>query len=149
MWVVRRLKALGASEKNMLRVLRTQVLSHLQFASPPWSTQLTGKESSQIESVLQTGLFLVYGSRYESFPWALRESNMSSLRGQRTKIFVRFTRNCIKNNKFSKWIVRTDPTEFRTTRLEKPRFKPVPTRTAAYANSAIPQMVKLANSLGF
>ena len=148
MWVVRRLKALGATEEDMLRVLRTQVLSHLQFASPAWSTLLTGKESSQIESVLKTGLFLVYGSRYESFSWALSESNMSSLRDQRKKIFERFTRNCIKNNKFSKWLVRTDPAEGRTTRLAKPRFKPVPFRTASYARSAIPQMVKLANRLG-
>ena len=57
MWVVRRLKALGASDENLLRVLRTQVLSHLQFASPAWSTQLTGQESSQIESVLKQDLF--------------------------------------------------------------------------------------------
>ena len=109
---------------------------------------LAGTDSSQIESVLKTGLFLIYESRYESFSWALGESNMSSLRDQGKKIFERFTRNCIKNNKFTKWLVRTDPAEGRTTRLAKPRFMPVPFRNASYARSAIPQMVKLANRLG-
>ena len=57
MWVVRQLKALEGAEVDMLRVLRTKVLSHLQFASLVWSTSLTGKMSSQIESVLKTVLF--------------------------------------------------------------------------------------------
>ena len=56
MWVVRRLKALGASEQELLSVLRAQVLSVLQFATPAWSTLLTVQESNQIESVLRTGL---------------------------------------------------------------------------------------------
>ena len=51
MWVVRRLKALGASEQELLNVLRAQVLSVLHFASPAWSTQITVQENTQIESV--------------------------------------------------------------------------------------------------
>ena len=80
MWVVRRLKSLGASEKELLSVLRAQVLSVLLFATPAWSTLITEKESAQIESVLKTGLYLVYGKRYESFSWALRQANILSLR---------------------------------------------------------------------
>ena len=74
MWVVRRLKALGASEQELLSVLRAQVLSVLQFATPAWSTLLTVQESNQIESVLRTGLYLVYGEKYRSFSWALRQA---------------------------------------------------------------------------
>ena len=105
MWVVRRLKTLGASEKELLSVLRAQVLSVLQFATPAWSTLITQKESAPIESVLKTGLYLVYGQKYETFSWA----------GV-------------------------------ATRSQQPRFKPIPYRTQAFARSAIPQMVKLANS---
>ena len=105
MWVVRRLKTLGASEKDLLSVLRAQVLSVLQFATPAWSTLITQKESDQIESVLKTGLYLVYGQRYESFSWALRQANMSSLSEQRRKMFYNFTKQCIKSTKFKKWFV--------------------------------------------
>ena len=48
MWIIRRLKALGASEADMLKVLRDQVLSHLHFASPAWSTLITSQENTQI-----------------------------------------------------------------------------------------------------
>ena len=34
MWIVRRLKALGENESEVLKVLRAQVLSVLHFASP-------------------------------------------------------------------------------------------------------------------
>ena len=73
MWVVRRLKSMGACEEDLLKVLRAQVLSVLQFATPAWSTLLTVLESARIESVLKTGLYLVYGERYQNFNWALKE----------------------------------------------------------------------------
>ena len=146
MWVVRRLKLLGASEQDLLTVLRAQVLSVLHFASPAWSTLITAQENKQIESVLRTGLYLVYGARYESFSWALSEANISSLQDQRSSMFLRFTNNCIKNPKFNKWFVKNDNQYSVSTRQQKSRFKPIPTRTKAYERSAIPQMVKLANS---
>ena len=131
MSIVRRLKTPGASEQDLLKVLRAQVFS------PAWSTLITAHESARIESVLKTGLFLVYGNRYESFLWALRESKMNSLEDQRRKHFERFTQNCLKNQKFQDWFVRTEVSMDRVaTRRQKPFFKPVPTRTASYAKSA-------------
>ena len=81
------------------------------------------------------------------FSGRFREAKMSSLEYQRTRQFERFTQNCIKNKKFQNWFVRLkDSTEGVVTRRRKPRFKPVQTRTAAYSRSAIPQMVRVANS---
>ena len=57
MWVIRRLKNMGANEEDLLKVLKAQVLSVLQFATPAWSTLLTVLESARIESILKTGLF--------------------------------------------------------------------------------------------
>ena len=149
MWVVRRLKSLGASDKELLSVLRAQVLSVLQFATPAWSTLITEKESAQIESVLKTGLYLVYGKRYESFSWALRQANILSLREQRQKVFSNFTKGCINSDKFKKWFAISEEPTGTLTRSKKPRFKPIPFRTQAFAKSAIPQMVRLANSPEF
>ena len=149
MWVVRRLKALGATEQELLNVLRAQVLSVLQFATPAWSTLITGQESNRIESVLRTGLYLVYGERFQSFSWALREAKMSSMKQQRRKFFEKFTRDCISSRKFRNWFVRTEENSGPFTRKQKPLFKPVLGRTQGFLRSAIPQMVKLANSPGF
>ena len=149
MWVIRRLKALGASEKELLSVLRAQVLSVLQFATPAWSTLLTVQESNQIESVLRTGLYLVYGERFQSFSWALREAKMRTQKEQRSRNFEKFTRDCLASRKFSNWFVRTEEEAGVVTRRRKPNYKPIPARTQGFARSAIPQMVKLANSPSF
>ena len=133
----------------MLKVLCAQVLSVLQFATPAWSTLLTGQESNKIESVLRTGLYLVYGERFRSFSWALREAKIFSMKEQRTRMFEKFTRDCINSNKFRNWFVRTDHLSEPVTRKQKPWFKPVPGRTQGFLRSAISQMVKLANSPGF
>ena len=149
MWVVRRLKSMGASEQDLLKVLRAQVLSVLQFATPAWSTLLTVLESARIESVLKTGLYLVYGDRHQSFEWALKEAHMCSLAEQRTKMFKNFTKHCLQNRKFKNWFMRSDQ-EMRQgliTRQKTPTYKPVPYRTSSYGRSAIPQMVTVANGL--
>ena len=85
MWIIRRLKTLGASEVDLLRVLRYQVLSVLQFAVPAWTTMITRAEARNIESVQKTGLYLIFGARFRSYSWALREANMCTQEEQRQK----------------------------------------------------------------
>ena len=148
MWIIRRLKALGASEADLLNVLRCQVLSVLQFAVPAWTTMITQAESKSIESVQRTGLYLIFGAKFRSYTWALQEANMKTQAEQRSKLFEKFTRACLKSKKFSKWFCKTEYNQAMTTRSRKTIFKPVPTRTKAYANSPIPQMVALANKMG-
>ena len=148
MWVIRRLKALGACEADLLSVLRCQVLSVLQFAVPAWTTMITKAESNSIESVQKTGLYLIYGARFRSYTWALHEAKIKTQLEQRKILFEKFTRACIKSQKFSKWFCKSDNTQVMRTRSRKVKFKPVPARTQHYANSPIPQMVELANKLG-
>jgi hypothetical protein len=147
MWVIRRLKALGACETDLLSVLRCQVLSVLQFAVPAWTTMITKAESNSIEQVQKTGLYLIYGARFRSYTWALNEARMKTQVEQRKTIFEKFTKACLKSNKFSKWFCKSENAQVISTRSRKVMFKPVQTRTQLYANSPIPQMVALANKL--
>jgi hypothetical protein len=128
MWIVRRLKALGASTEDLLKVLRAQVLSVLQFAIPVWSTLISTSEAAQIESVLKTGLYLIYGPRYKSFKWGLKEAGMLDMKSQRNKILKKFIYNCLRSDKFSTWFSRTENKTGPQTRSKISRFKPVPVR---------------------
>ena len=132
---------------DLLSVLRCQVLSVLQFAVPAWTTMISQAESRSIEAVQKTGLYLIYGQRYESYNWALKEANMKTQSEQRSAIFKKFTKSCLKSPKFSKWFCKAEASQGLSTRSRKMRFKPVPFRTQAYAKSPIPQMVKLANQM--
>jgi hypothetical protein len=148
LWIVRRLKGLGANTDDLLRVLRAQVISVLTFVVPAWTTMLTKMEESQIENVQKVGLYLIYGSRYQSYNWALQESNLISLKEQRTNIFNKFTKQCISSVKFSKWFEKY-PSHPVNTRNQKtfPKYKPVYSRTKSFSQSPIPQMVTVANTL--
>ena len=148
MWIIRRLKALGASVPDLLSGLRCQVLSVLQFAVPAWTTMISQAESRSIESVQKTGLYLIYGARYRSYSWALKEAAMRTQVEQRNSIFEKFTRSCVRSQKFSKWFCKAENTNLMTTRSKKQQLKPVAARTSQYAQSPLPQMVALANKLG-
>ena len=148
MWIIRRLVALGASVPDLLSVLRCQVLSVLQFAVPAWTTMISKAESRSIEAVQSTGLYLIYGARFRSYNWALNEANMRTQAEQRSSIFEKFTRTCVRSQKFSKWFCKLENNNTMVTRSKKVQFKTVETRTKYYSKSAIPQMVALANRLG-
>ena len=79
MWIIRRLKSLGASRARLLDVLQKQVLSVLHLAVPAWDCFLTCQERADLERVLKTGLRIIWGSEYTTFEQALLASNLSSL----------------------------------------------------------------------
>ena len=61
MWIVRRLKMLGASRQRLVDVLQKQVLSVLLLAVLAWDCLLTAQERTDIERVLRTGLRIIWG----------------------------------------------------------------------------------------
>ena len=71
---------------------------------------------------------------------------MCSQEVQRSKMFKNFTGHCLGNIKFINWLMKTEEDD-RSTWQKKPTYKPVHTRTRAYARSAIPQMVSITNNL--
>ena len=78
---------------------------------PAWTTLITQHKSNQVESVQETSLYLVYGTRFKLNTWALGKAQMSTQKIQRAKIFEKFTKTCINSPKFSKWFVQSDEGE--------------------------------------
>ena len=70
MWIIRRLKALGASRARLLDVLQKQVLSVLNLAVPAWDSFLTCQERTDLERVLKTGLRIIWGNEYTTTSFA-------------------------------------------------------------------------------
>ena len=76
MWIICRLKALGASRTRLLDVLQKQVLSVLHLAVPAWDCFLTCQERADLERVLKTGLRIIWGKEYTTFEQVLQASNL-------------------------------------------------------------------------
>ena len=64
MWLIRRLKGLGASTVRLVDALQKQVLSVLWLGAPAWFCQTTQQERTDIDRVAKVGLRIIYGDSY-------------------------------------------------------------------------------------
>ena len=60
MWIIGRLKTLGYPNKELLTVLREQLVSICQVGVAWWGHMLGKKESNMLERVLKTGLHIMF-----------------------------------------------------------------------------------------
>ena len=147
MWILRRLKALGASRTRLLDVLQKQILSALHLGVPAWNCLLTEQEKIDLERVLKTALKIIWGQEYTTFQEVIKDGNLKTLRQVREKIVTKFVKKSIKHHKFSKWFVPNTAPIMNTRAGNKTRFKQVTARRAFFKNSPIPTLTELANTL--
>ena len=146
MWILRRLKALGASRNRLLDVLQKQVLSTLNLGVPAWDCLLTEQEKVDIERVLKTGLKIIWGRHYTTFEDVIREANLKTLRQVREKIIKKFLSKSKKHKKFCKWFVENTAPTVNTRAPNRTKYKPVFAKKAFFKNSPIPVLTSMANT---
>ena len=71
-WIVSRLKALGASRNRLIYVLDKQFFSNLLLAVHAQVYLLTKQERIDLEGVLKTGLRIIWGKEYSTFDQVLK-----------------------------------------------------------------------------
>ena len=147
MWILRRLKALGASRRRLIDVLQKQVLSTLQLGVPAWDCMLTEQEKVDIERVLKTGLKIIWGQDFSTFEEVIKEGNLKTLRQVREQIVKKFVKKSTKHRKFSKWFLEDTDNRMNTRTGNRTKYKPVPARKAFFKNSPLPTLTTIANTL--
>ena len=148
MWMIRRLKLLGATDSELIDVYYKQVRSVLEMAVAVWSPALTKHQVSQIERVQKTLCAVILGSNYSDYEGALAVLQLEPLSTRRKDLCTRFANKCFKNDKFKSWFVeRNQNDENVKTRSEKTRLLPVQTRTKRYEKSPLPYLTNLLNDV--
>ena len=152
LWMLRRLKGLGASEAEMLDVYHKQVRSVLELAVPVWQPAITQQETRQIERVQRCALYIILGDDYTSYDDALDTLECDNLDVRRVKLCENFAKKAFKNPKYTNWFCIDDTVPQNTnTRSDATRIirhlKPVQTRTQRYERSPIPNVTKLLNNV--
>jgi hypothetical protein len=151
MWVLRRLKALGCPTAELVDVLKQQIVSVCEVASPYWGPMISKAESNSIERCLKTGLHIIFQSEYKSFEHALTLAGMKSLKARRLIQITKFSKQAIKSTRFNSWfcqselaVARPGPALRPTAgRRPAPLLRLVPCRTQRYKHSALPVMTEL------
>ena len=150
-WMLRRLKKLGASRIDMLDVYNKQIRCVLELAVSVWVPGLTLAENYQIERVQKCALYVIMGDSYNGYDETLIALEVEKLSGRRSKLCLKFAKRAEKHPKYQNWFVPADefipPTV--TTRSDKTfvetKYKPVPTRTDRYKGSPLPFLTDILN----
>jgi hypothetical protein len=147
MWLIRRLKALGASNSQLIDCLQKQVLSVLWLGAPAWFSMLTQQERQDIDRVAKVGLRIIYGEAYCGFENTLKVASILRPTVQLSRMTAKFAAKSAKHPKFSQWF-QPAPVSAVNTRSNKNTqvFASVPTRTDRYKKSPIPYITELLNA---
>ena len=130
LWMIKRLKKLGASQADLKDTYCKQVRSILEFGVPAWNYGITKQQSSGIERVQKSFLYIVLGSNYTDYTSALEKIGLETLEQRRYKLCENFVKKAIKDPKRKQWFdeynqvgakTRSDTTQYITPlyRLER------------------------------
>ena len=153
LWIIRRLKGLGANQKELLDIYQKQVRSILELAVSVWQPFITKQEKRQIERVQRCAFHIILGQEYESYSNALEILESETLEDRRVKICTNFARKSAKHPKYKSWFHPSvkKPTYKNTRKQNQKRdekYHPVLFRTERYKNSPLPYLTDLLNTLG-
>ena len=144
LWMLRRLKKLGASEKILLDVYQKQIRCVAEFAVAAWASNITKNEILQIERIQKAALAIIYSQNYRNYEKALSISGLQSLSDRRKNICLKFAKNALKNPKYQHWFIPEE--KALNTRSKKSQLKPVSARTSRFENSPIAYLTQLLNN---
>ena len=93
LWMLRRLKSVGANEDELLDVYQKQIRSVLEMAVAVWEPGLSQAECKQLERVQKTAFNITLGEEYESYIHALNLLDSEMLSVRRKKLTLTFAKN--------------------------------------------------------
>ena len=141
MYMLRRLNSLGCPRKDMIDILKQQILSIAEQAVPYWGPRITKVESQMLEGILKTGLHIILQDEYVSFKHALKKTGLKSLAQRRKDLIFSYAKKAEKSDRFSEWFQKAQQNP-KTRNKPKSVYKPVMCRTNRFSRSALPVLTK-------
>ena len=144
LWMIRRLKKLGASTLDLMDVFCKQIRSLLEFSVPVWNSSLVGEEIARLERVQKIFLHISLGDQYHSYRSALKLTGLQKLSERRRKLCLSFAKKSLKHEKFKTWF--KPNTKLTVTRQAQPKFCEVYRRTERFKKSPLSYLTGILNN---
>ena len=144
LWVLQRLKVLGASTSDLVDVFVKQVRPVLEYAVPVWHSGITQYESDAIERVQKAASKIILQDKYKSYCTALKTLNLQPLQDRREKLCTKFALQAEKHPKFKSWFKVNN--KVTVTRNKASKYCPVYARTNKFEKSPVSYLTMLLNS---
>ena len=142
LWLIRRLKKLGANTEELVDLYVKYSRSILEFGVPIWHGGITTVERNNIERVQKMALYIILGDGYGNYENALKTVKLETLEVRRTKLCLNFARKAEKDQKYRNWF-RERP--IHNTRQPTEKYWGPVARTMRLKQSAIPYLTSLLN----
>ena len=97
MWVMRRLKKLGASSTDLLEIYYKQIRCIAEYAAPVWSSAITMEDSRKLERIQKVACNIILGENYESYTAATKSLGLEKLNERRKRICMKFAKKSQKH----------------------------------------------------
>ena len=137
-WILRRLKQMGAETSILLLIYYRHIRSILEFAVPVWNGGITKKQEQKIETVQRVALCVIYGKGL-SYKEKCKKYNIEKLKLRRKKLCLNFAKKALMHNKFNDWFIKDE--NF----TKKTQFLEVVSSQKRMQKSPIPYLTKLLN----
>ena len=144
LWMLRRLKPLGATTEELLEVYQTQIRSILEFAVAAWNPELNKTQINQSERVQKCAFAIILGDKYLNYTNSLKKLKMKLLSERRHDLCLNFAVKSLKHEKYSSWFCKNS-TQSINTRSKKPTLKPVQARLGRFEKSPLSYLTGLLN----
>ena len=144
LWMIRRLKSLGADREALLDVYIKQIRSILELAVPAWQGALTLSEKTDLERIQKCACYIIMGRDHVSYKHSLTTLNIETLENRRNKLSLKFARKAEKHQKFKSWFI--PYIKKVNTRQSNLKYLPVRANHARYKNSPISFLTNLLNT---
>ena len=143
LWIVKRLKNLGAHTADLVDIFEKHVRSVLEFGTTVWHPSITQSETIDIERVQKSFCRIVLGDQYVSYANALETLSLETLETRREALCLNFAPKAERHDKFKHWFKPSIKTT--VTRLKPPKYVPVYANHARFENSPLSYLTKLLN----
>ena len=145
LWILRRLKQLGADSEDLTEIYQTQIRSILEFAAPVWHPAITGELRLKLERVQKSAFHIILSDNYTSYRAARKVLGLNTLHARRQSLCKKFAKKSFKHEKFSKWFKLNEKKT--KTRHKQPKLCNVVCRTSRFEKSPISYLTNILNKL--
>ena len=132
LWIIRRLKFLGAQQEDLLDVYTKQVRS-----------VITLDEQLDIERVQKCAAHVILGDGYVSYKEALKTLNIESLLSRRNKLCLKFAKKAESHEKFQHWFKTNVPKP--NTRQKQTKYCEVKAMHDRFQKSPLSYLTRILN----
>ena len=144
MIILHNLFSFNLPTEEMIEIYILYIRSLVENSAVVWHSSLTVGEELAIERIQKCALRIIMEDNYLDYSNALKTTGLETLKERRVKLCINFASNCVKSGKHSDMFP-LNSQAMKTRNYE--RFHVMGAKNGRLANSALPYMQRLLNSV--